>query len=47
VHLAEEGLFRTAAVERLKREHLEGAANHSHVLWTLMVFQDWRRRWGV
>lgn len=45
--LAQEGLFRTAAVERLKREHLEGAANHSHVLWTLMVFQDWRRRWGV
>jgi asparagine synthase (glutamine-hydrolysing) len=46
-HLAEQGLFRTGAVERLKREHLEGAANHSHVLWTLMVFQDWRRRWGV
>jgi asparagine synthase (glutamine-hydrolysing) len=42
-----EGLFRPDAVERLKREHLAGQANHSHVLWTLMVFQDWRRRWAA
>ncbi len=40
-------LFQVAAVERMKREHLEGRENHSHVLWTLMVFQDWRRRWGA
>ena len=45
--LAEEGIFRPESIERLKREHLEGRANHSHVLWSLMVFQDWRRRWAA
>ena len=40
-------LFRPATVSRLVREHLDGAANHSHVLWSLLVFQDWRRRWSV
>jgi asparagine synthase (glutamine-hydrolysing) len=45
--LRETGLFRPRAVQRLKREHLEGHADHSHTLWTLMVFEDWRRRWGV
>ncbi len=43
--LETEGLFQPPAVERLKQEHLQGRENHSHVLWSLMVFQDWRRRW--
>ena len=45
--IAGEGLFEPAMVERLKREHMENRANHSHVLWGLLVFQDWRRRWSV
>ena len=45
--LGPEGLFNVATVERLKREHLNGRANHSHVLWSLLVFHDWRRRWSV
>jgi asparagine synthase (glutamine-hydrolysing) len=45
--LAAEGVFRPGAVQRLKREHLANRANHSHVLWALMVFQDWRRRWAA
>lgn len=45
--LAEEGIFRPESIERMKREHLEGRANHSHVLWSLMVFQDWRKRWAA
>ena len=45
--LAEEGLFEPQVVARLKAEHLAGRANHSHVLWALIVFQDWRRRWRV
>jgi asparagine synthase (glutamine-hydrolysing) len=45
--IAAEGLFEPAVVEQLKREHLQNRANHSHVLWGLLVFQDWRRRWGV
>jgi asparagine synthase (glutamine-hydrolysing) len=45
--LSREGLFEPTVVERLKREHMENHANHSHVLWGLLVFQDWRERWGV
>jgi len=43
--LAAEGLFAPTEVERLKAEHLAGRENHSHILWALLVFQDWRRRW--
>jgi asparagine synthase (glutamine-hydrolysing) len=45
--LAAEGLFEPATIERLKVEHVAGRANHSHLLWAVMVFQDWRQRWGV
>ncbi|MEX0745753.1 MAG: asparagine synthase (glutamine-hydrolyzing) [Phycisphaeraceae bacterium] len=45
--LREQGLFDVTTVQRLKAEHLADRANHSHVLWSLMVFQDWRARWGV
>ncbi|MCC6641467.1 MAG: asparagine synthase (glutamine-hydrolyzing) [Deltaproteobacteria bacterium] len=38
------GLFEPPAVTRLVREHEEGRTNHSHLLWSLMVFQLWRRR---
>jgi len=45
--LQAEGLFEPTVVESLKRAHLAGRANHSHLLWSLMVFEDWRQRWGV
>jgi asparagine synthase (glutamine-hydrolysing) len=45
--LRREGIFRVDTVERLKAEHARGEQNHSHVLWALMVFQDWRVRWAV
>ncbi len=45
--LAAEGVFRADTVERLKTEHLAGTANHSHVLWALLVFEKWRRLWKV
>ncbi len=44
-NLAREGLFEPTTVQRLKREHLGGRANHSHILWSLMVFQAWRKMW--
>jgi asparagine synthase (glutamine-hydrolysing) len=40
-----EGLFQPTTIERLKQEHLVGINNHSHILWSLMVFQAWRKRW--
>jgi asparagine synthase (glutamine-hydrolysing) len=45
--IAADGIFRVDTVERLVREHLDGRANHSHALWSLMVFQDWKRRWAA
>jgi asparagine synthase (glutamine-hydrolysing) len=45
--LAADGLFEPGTIGQLKDEHLAGRANHSHLLWAVMVFQDWRRRWGA
>ena len=39
------GLFNVATVARLKDEHRRGTHNHSHILWALIVFHDWQRRW--
>ncbi len=43
--IKQEGIFNNQTVERLKQEHLKGTANHSHILWSMIVFQDWKRRW--
>lgn len=43
--LQQEGIFNVKTINKLKFEHLGGKANHSHVLWSLMVFQAWRKRW--
>lgn len=45
--IRDDGIFQPETVETLKREHLIGKANHSHLLWALLVFHDWKRRWGV
>jgi asparagine synthase (glutamine-hydrolysing) len=39
------GLFRADTIARLKREHLAGTQNHSHILWSLIVFEKWRSDW--
>lgn len=39
------GIFDAPTIETLKKEHLAGAANHSHLLWGLIVFEAWRDRW--
>ena len=38
------GLFRPTGIRALMDEHERGAENHSHLLWSLMVFQLWRQR---
>jgi len=40
-----QGVFQSNTVERLKKEHLAGKANHSHILWSLMVFHAWNKCW--
>ncbi len=41
------GLFNAREISRLMREHQDNRANHSHVLWGLLVFEHWRERWQV
>lgn len=41
------GLFNPTTVDTLKEQHLSGRANHSHVLWSLIVFEAWRDKWLV
>jgi asparagine synthase (glutamine-hydrolysing) len=36
-----QGLFRPEFVSALVKEHMDGAENHSHKLWALMVFEQW------
>lgn len=43
--LAAQGIFHPPTIQRLKTEHLSGQANHSHILWSLIVFQTWKRLW--
>lgn len=44
-HIAKEGIFNPSAVKRLKIEHLQGSRNHSHILWSLIVFHAWCNVW--
>ncbi len=40
-----DGIFDPVTIERLKKEHQSGQENHSHILWALIVFHDWKQRW--
>jgi asparagine synthase (glutamine-hydrolysing) len=42
--LRRDGWLNPATVGRWIREHEAQRANHSHILWSLMVFQLWRQR---
>lgn len=43
--LRRDGIFQADTISRLKREHLGGKANHSHLLWSLVVFDQWKSMW--
>jgi len=43
--IQEQGIFQAQRVNQLKQEHYQGTANHSHILWSLMMFHAWQRRW--
>ncbi|MEM2126249.1 MAG: asparagine synthase (glutamine-hydrolyzing) [Candidatus Methanosuratincola sp.] len=40
----ERGYFEPECITRWVKEHLEGVDNHSHRLWSLMVFELWHRQ---
>lgn len=44
--LKKEGLFDQNTVEQKIREHLSGVADHQHQLWSLLMWEMWRDRWG-
>jgi asparagine synthase (glutamine-hydrolysing) len=39
------GILDAAAVRKLWLEHLCGAQNRAYALWTILMFEAWRRRW--
>lgn len=43
--IRQQGIFDSRFTDRLMREHLERINNNSHLLWSLMMFQSWQRRW--
>lgn len=43
--LRAQGIFDAGVVARLKQEHLANKANHSHLLWSIIVFQAWQAMW--
>jgi asparagine synthase (glutamine-hydrolysing) len=43
--LRSQGIFDPVVVSRLKQEHMSNKANHSHLLWSIIVFQAWHERW--
>jgi asparagine synthase (glutamine-hydrolysing) len=40
------GLLDTAAVRTLWTEHLSGKGNWAYALWTVLMYEAWRRRWA-
>jgi asparagine synthase (glutamine-hydrolysing) len=45
--LAEGGYLEPEPVRRRWREHLSGETDWHYPLWAILIFQDWRRRWGL
>lgn len=41
------GLLSPAPARRLWAEHIGGRRNHAYQLWTLVMFEAWRRRWAA
>jgi asparagine synthase (glutamine-hydrolysing) len=40
------GWFRREAIEQLIDEHVTGQFDHAYRLWSLLIFELWRRRWS-
>lgn len=45
--LASQGIFDGRAVERLLDAHYRGVRNHSHNIWTLLMFSLWYERYAL
>lgn len=45
VRLRAQGIFDEKVVASFMQDHLEGRENHSHLLWAMIVFQNWHSEW--
>jgi asparagine synthase (glutamine-hydrolysing) len=45
--LESEGYLQAAPIRTAWAEHLAGRGRHAHKLWTVLMFQSWRARWGA
>lgn len=45
--MAEQGYLEPEPVRKVWADHLSGRGNHSNKIWTVLMFQDWRKRWAV
>jgi len=45
--IRQDGIFHASYVERLLKEHQSGLRDHRKQLWSLLLFQLWRRRIGA
>jgi asparagine synthase (glutamine-hydrolysing) len=43
--LEESGLYQTSWLRDRWSEHLSGAYDHRNLLWSVLIFEDWRRHW--
>jgi asparagine synthase (glutamine-hydrolysing) len=43
-YLREQGIFNETMIEQLVRSHLDGSADRSWQIWTLLMFQLWHER---
>ena len=41
------GLLDPVPVQALWREHLSGRRNGAYALWTILMYEAWRRRWNI
>lgn len=44
--MAQRGLFNPTALQRIERDHYSGTRNHAGRLWTLLVLEQWFRRFN-
>jgi asparagine synthase (glutamine-hydrolysing) len=43
--LRQQGIFQPQYVQKLICEHMEGARDHAHKLWSLLIFELWSERY--